>query len=77
MTIKMLTTVRPDILFLAEPGSVLREGKEYEAVSNKHGAISGICENGRILGVKPGEFEFVEAPEWVLKLWEGVQKRGC
>jgi hypothetical protein len=41
---------------------------EYQAISNKNGAISGLCENGEYLGVKPGEFEFVEAPEWVLKI---------
>lgn len=72
--IRMTRNVRPDFLFgivglLGEkPGTILRAGVEYQAMSNKNGAISGICENGECLGVKPGEFEFVDAPEWVLKI---------
>lgn len=67
--IRMLQTVRPDFPLLAQRDTVLWYGEEYEAVSNKHGAISGICKNGTRLGVKPGEFEFVRAPEWVLQIW--------
>ena len=67
--IRMLQTVRPDFPQLAKRDSVLWYAEEYEAVSNKHGAISGICKNGDLLGVKPGEFEFIEAPEWVLQIW--------
>ena len=70
MKIRMLETVRPDLIFLAKPGTILRAGKEYEAAANRHGAISGVCENGEVMGVKPGEFEFVEAPEWVLNIWK-------
>lgn len=73
MRIKMLTNVRSDFplgLFAgAKPGTILRAGMEYKATSNPHGAISGICENGESLGVRPGEFEFIEAPEWVLEIW--------
>ena len=77
--IKMLKTVQEEGLFallgygkgLATP-TVLIAGKTYPAVSNRHGAISGICDNGERLGVKPGEFEFVNAPEWILKIHEGV-----
>lgn len=61
MKIKMLCTVRPDFTFLAKPGIVLRAGKVYEAVTNPLGAVSGICENGELLGVKPGEFLRMEA----------------
>lgn len=64
----MLQNVRPDFLFLAEPGTVLRAGLEYDAMTNRYGAISGLCENSEYLGVKPGEFEFIEAPEWVLAI---------
>lgn len=70
MKIKMLCTVRPDLIFLAKPGTVLRVGKVYEAVVNPLGAVSGICENGEWLGVKPGEFEIVEAPDRVLEFWK-------
>lgn len=73
MKIKMLCNVRPDLIFLAKPGTILRAGMQYEAVSNKNGAISGICENGEALGVKPGEFEFVEAPQWVLNIWNQME----
>jgi len=36
---------------------------------NKYGAISAICSNGDPLGVKPGEFAFVSALQWVLEHW--------
>ena len=71
--IRMKHDVRPDLIFLAKPGTILRAGMEYNATANKNGAISGICENGEALGVKPGEFEFIEAPEWVLKIWRAEQ----
>lgn len=67
--IRMRRTVRPSPVFLAKPGSVLRYGETYSAESNKHGAVSGICENGEKLGVLPGEFEFVELPQWLADIW--------
>lgn len=81
--IKMLKTVQEEGLFalfgygkdLATP-TVLIAGRTYHAVSNRHGAIAGICDNGERLGVKPGEFEFVSAPEWILKIHEGVRNSG-
>ena len=30
---------------------------EYDAVSNRHGAVSVITTDGRLLGVKPDEYE--------------------
>lgn len=69
--IRMLETVQPDIPFLAKPGAILCGGGEYTASANKHGAVSGICSNGERLGVKPGEFEFISAPDWLMKIWEG------
>lgn len=68
--IKMLKTVRPDFPFLQnDPKTILVVGEEYNAIANKNGAVSGICDNGKMLGVKPGEFAFIEAPEWLLALW--------
>lgn len=70
----MKKTVRPDFplgivgLLGEKPGTMLRAGCEYYADTNKFGAISGFCDNGVLLGVKPGEFEFIEAPEWVLEI---------
>lgn len=75
--IRMLQNVRPDFplgiigLLGEKPGTILRASMEYQAMSNKNGAISGLCENGEYLGVKPGEFEFIVAPEWVLDIWKG------
>ncbi len=56
----MLYTVRPEIVFLNKLGTVLHAGETYEAVTNPSGAVSGVCINGELLGVKPGEFEIVE-----------------
>lgn len=74
MKIKMLMTVRPDwpiSVFIPDPehGLILRAGEIYEAISNKYGAITGICANGSRLGVKPCEFEFVSLPKWVYDIW--------
>lgn len=71
--IRMLRTVRPEMPFLATPGTILRQGTEYPAATNQHGAISGLCANGEYMGVRPGEFEFVEAPDWVLKIHRGLK----
>ena len=71
MKIKMLMTVRPDLLF-APPGTILRVGGIYDAASNKNGAITAVCANGEKLGVKPCEFEFVSLPQWVYDIWEPV-----
>lgn len=71
MRIKMLENVIPELPFLfSKPGTFLFAGVEYEAMANKNGAIYALCENGEYIGVKPGEFEFVEAPEWVLEIWK-------
>lgn len=69
ITIRMLTNVRPDIIFLAKHGTILRAGLEYAATANKNGAVCGICENGEALGVKPGEFMFTRAPKWLRDIW--------
>lgn len=67
LKIKMLKTVCPDGPF-AKKGQVAINAQEYPAVSNDYGAICAITENGEKLGVRPGEFKFIEAPEWVLKI---------
>lgn len=69
MRIRMLETVRPELPFLAKPGSILAVGEEYEATSNRNGAISALCENGEHIGVRPGEFVFLDAPDWVRDIW--------
>ena len=70
--IKILVDVRPELPWMAQPETVLRAGETYEAKSNDHGAISGLCANGRYLGVRPGEFVFVEAPEQTRDIWRRV-----
>ena len=68
--IKMLKTVRPELRFLARPGKVLQEGEIYVAKANTRGAVSGLCANGEYLGVRPGEFVFVQAPDWLIDIWK-------
>ena len=63
--IKMRMTVRPDDLCYLIPGyvkagTVLCQNEVYEATTNSHGAVSGICANGFVLGVKPDEFDVVD-----------------
>lgn len=60
---------------IAPPGTILREGEEYEAKAGSAGAVSGKCSNGEWLGIKPGEFEFLSAPRWLLKI-HGVNLDG-
>lgn len=72
--IRMLCNVRPELQFLSTAGTILRVGMEYPADTNRYGAISGLCANGEYLGVRPGEFEFIEAPEWVLAIHRGVKQ---
>lgn len=73
LRIKMLKTLRPNSFFFIATGTpvdtVLIEGHEYAATANSNAAVAGICDNGQTIGVRPGEFEFVEAPEWVLRIW--------
>ena len=66
--VRMLQTVR-GLGFISPPGTIARDGVIYDAYSNPYGAISAILPNGEKLGLKPGEFEFTEAPEWVLRIW--------
>ena len=68
LRIRALTNIRGNG-YISKPGTILREGMEYDGHSNPNGAISGICENGELLGCYPDEFEFITAPDWVLKIW--------
>ena len=36
---------------------------EYLAESNPHGALAVRCADGELLGIKPDEFELIDAPE--------------
>ena len=69
MQIKMVKDVRSDLPFRKTPGTILRFGKIYDASANKHGAVCGKCENGEMIGVRPGEFEFVSLPKWLYDKW--------
>ncbi len=68
ISIRMLKTVVPDFPFAVNARTRLLANTLYGATSNSLGAVCGICDNGELLGVKPGEFEFVEAPEWLLSI---------
>lgn len=43
---------------------------EYPAGCNKHGAVYVQLPEGKTLGVKQGEFEFIKAPAWLLEIWK-------
>lgn len=64
--VKLNKQIRSDLpiftgdIVCAEPGI-------YEATSNPHGALSIKLSNDKHLGIKPGEFDFIEAPAWVLE----------
>jgi hypothetical protein len=65
IVILMLENVRGNPI-ISPPGTILRQGMEYKGESNPYGAVSGLCKNGKYLGVKPGEFRFIEAPDRLL-----------
>lgn len=72
MKIKMVKEVRSDIPILSTARTVLKVGKIYDATANKYGAVCGICGKGELIGVRPGEFEFVELPRWLYEKWAPV-----
>lgn len=63
--IKMIKTARSMSLLNGACSIVAKKGHVYNANSNLYGAISVKIE-GKVLGIKPDEFEFIEAPSWVL-----------
>ena len=66
--VRLLKNVRGNS-YISPPETIARRELEYEGYSNPNGAISAILPNGEKLGLYPGEFEFIEAPEWVLRIW--------
>lgn len=56
----MATTVVSDMPFLAKEGTIAHKDRLYECWVNRYGAVSAICENGKKLGLKPGEFDVVK-----------------
>lgn len=42
----------------------------YQAGYNKNGAVFVKLPYGETLGVKPGEFEFIKAPDHLLERWK-------
>ena len=67
--VRMIKSVRSDLPEVVFPNrSVANPGEEYDAETNRNGAVTIIFPGGEKLGVKPGEFEFIEAPEWLRKI---------
>jgi hypothetical protein len=71
--IRMLKTIRPDPIItrlIGEPeNTVLEKGQIHEAKTSPHGTVSALATNGRWMGIVHGtEFEFMEAPIWLLKI---------
>jgi hypothetical protein len=52
---------------IAEPGV-------YDAYVNPHGAVSVMASNGRMLGIKPCEFEWLEKPSYINKEGSGDEE---
>jgi len=42
----------------------------YEVVANRNGAVCAVLPEGN-LGLKPGEFSWVEMEDWVAEFWDG------
>jgi len=80
LLIQMTKNVMPDWpIFLTDPSKanmIARAGQIYNASTNKNGAISVDFDNGDKLGVKPGEFEFIDAPDWVLDIHRKYKVKG-
>lgn len=62
LKVKMLMTVKPDMPFFTRdsPNIVCKQGEEFYVRVNSYGAVSAIFENGKMLGLKPAEFEVTE-----------------
>ena len=81
ITVKMIKEVTSDTYILnwqeKDNNEKIRakKGDIYDAMSNPYGAIFAIMKNGKTLGIKPGEFEFIEAPEWVLEKHRSIKQK--
>lgn len=63
--VRLRHAVSPDFAFLSGSGRPAAAGI-YRAESNPHGALSVRREGGSLLGIKPGEFEFLPQPDLVI-----------
>lgn len=62
LKVKMLMTVKPDLSFLTKekPTLICKVGEEFYVRVNSYGAVSAIFEDGKMLGLKPNEFDVTE-----------------
>ncbi len=58
MRIRVAVAIPPDEPEMASIFPGLPAG-DYEAEVNAHGAVSAVRPNGKLFGVKPGEFEVI------------------
>lgn len=58
--IRMTCSVSSDFAFLPNAAPPAFVSLTYDAWTNSYGAVAAVMENGKKLGVKPGEFEVVE-----------------
>lgn len=60
--VRMLRTVTSDFPFFLDKGKMLMAeyGRTYVAWTNSYGAVAAVMDNGKNLGLKPGEFEVIE-----------------
>lgn len=62
LKVLMKETVTSDIPMVlpSVPGLLCIQGNEYHVWVNSYGAVSAILPNGKLLGLKPREFEVTE-----------------
>lgn len=71
-TVVLERTVRSDLV-ISGPHLVAKPGI-YEAVANDRGAVCVVLPDGN-LGLKPGEFSWVDMEDWVSEFWDGDRVR--
>lgn len=61
LRVRLLNTVKSDAILCLDPSfkPMTCPPGEYKATMNQHGAVSVITKDGRLLGLKPGEFHFI------------------
>jgi hypothetical protein len=64
-------TVRSDVPFLPYPEA---PPGVYDVFANQHGALS-VELDGCGLGLRPGEFTWLEMEPWVAEFWDGDKPR--
>lgn len=61
LKVKIIKTVVPILFYLIDSsGSILESGNEYYVWVTAYGTVSAILSNGKMVGVKPDEYDVIE-----------------